>query len=197
MEKNSYIRIFNALPYDEAVDFYIEGKLVVANLGFNEVSNYIPLSQGDYYVKVYEAGKNVIPIIEMYLPVPDNYIINAALIGIGDKMELYPIPEPVRQQKFERACVRLINLVPNSPGLKVEVQDGTELFYNVQYKDLTNYACIPGRKYNFTFKDVNNTNIAWTISNLSFLPNKYYGIFVTGKYGDNPNLQALTLLEGR
>jgi len=193
---NSYVRILNASPNSPPIDIYLDDKLITQNLAYKEFSKYLLFPEGNHNIKVYPTGQNVNSIIDSPISLPSGFAYNIAAIGSFPNIMLYAIPEPTVPQNFGRACVRLINLSPNSPLIDIRVQDGTKIFSNVKYEDYTTYACIPPGTYTFRVIPTGTNDAILTIPNVQLMPNKYYAIYVVGLAGGSPPLQAFIVEEG-
>ncbi len=194
---NSSIRVFHASPGAPNVDVYANGKLIVKNLAYKEMSPYIPVAAGSYNIRVYPSGKTTNPVIDTNVFIPANSVFNVAAIGTLPDISLYPIPEPITAQNFGRPCVRFIHLSPNAPAVDIKLSDGTRVFNNVGYKDITNYACIPPGTYTFTVSPAGTDNVVLTVPNLKLDANNYYTIYAVGLFSKTPPLEALPVLEPR
>ncbi|MBI6873216.1 DUF4397 domain-containing protein [Clostridium aciditolerans] len=194
---NSYIRIFNASPNSPALDIYANGNLIVTNLAYKEFSQYIPVPPGNYNIKVYPSGQTTNPVIDSNINIPANTVFNIAIIGTFPNISLYTIQEPTTAQNFGRACIRFINLSPNSPAVDIKLSDGTKVFRNVGYKGITDYACIPPGTYTFIITLTDTEDIVLTVSNVNLEPNTYYTIYTVGLTGKSPALEAIVAPEPR
>lgn len=196
-QANSYIRIFNASPNAPAVDIYANGNLIVKNLAYKEISQYFPVPPGNYNIKVYPSGQITNPVIDTNINIPENTVFNVAVIGTFPNISLYTIQEPTTAQNFGRACVRFINLSPNAPAVDITLSDGTKVFRNVGYKDITDYACIPAGTYTFIINLAGTADVVLTIPNVKLEPNNYYTIYTVGLTGKSPALEAIVAPEPR
>ncbi|KZL90771.1 DUF4397 domain-containing protein [Clostridium magnum] len=194
-QMNSYARILNASPNSPPIDVYLDDKLIAKNIAYKEFSKYLIFPKGNNNIKVYPTGQNVNPIIDSPIALPPGFVYNIAAIGYFPNIILYPIPEPTTPQNFNRACVRLINLSPNSPPLDIRVQDGTKIFSSVKYEDYTTYACIPPGTYTFRVIATGTNNVLFTIPDVQLMPNKYYAIYTVGVAGGSPPLEAFIIEE--
>lgn len=192
---NSYAILLNASPNSPPIDVYLDDKLIVQNLAYKEFSKYQLFTEGNHNIKVYPTGQNKNPIIDSPIALPPGLVYNIAAIGYFPNIILYAIPEPTVPQNFGRACLRLINLSPNSPPLDVRVQDGTKIFSSVKYEDYTTYACIPPGTYTFRVIATGTNDVLFTIPNVQLMPNKYYAIYAVGIAGGSPPLEAFIIEE--
>ncbi|SHI52361.1 protein of unknown function [Clostridium amylolyticum] len=196
-QMNSYIRVFHASPNAPAVDVYANGNLLVRNLSYKEVSQYLPVPAGIYNIKVYPSGKMINPVINTTVSIPENSVFNVAAIGTLPNISLYPIPEPIMGKKSGRPCVRFVHLSPNAPAVDIRLADGTKVFNNVSYEGITDYACVPAGNYTFKVNIAGTDNTALTVPNVKLDNNTYYTIYAVGLVGNSPALEAVLLTEPR
>ncbi|KOA19218.1 hypothetical protein CLHOM_23240 [Clostridium homopropionicum DSM 5847] len=196
-QSNSYIRIFHASPDAPPVDVYANGNLIAKNLTYKEFTQYIPVSTGSYNITVYPSGQTTNPIINSNIYIPENAVFNVAAIGNLPNISLYTIPEPTAAQKFGRPCIRFIHLSPNAPAVDIKLSDGTKVFNNVGYKDITDYACVPSGTYTFTVSPAGTNNVLLTVPNIRLEPDNYYTIYAVGQVGKDPTLEVIVVPEPR
>lgn len=194
---NSYIRVFHASPNAPSVDVYANGNLIIKDLAYKQLSPYVPVIPGNYNIKIYPTGKTTNPVIDTTLYIPKNTIFNVSIIGKLPDISLYPIPEPIASQNFGRACIRFIHLSPTAPKVDITLANGTKVFNNVGFKDITDYACIPPGTYSFNVIPTDTTNVVLTVPNVQLLANTYYTIYAIGNVNGTPPLEALLVTEPR
>lgn len=196
-QMNSLIRVFHASPGAPAVDVYANGNMIVKNLSYKEVSQYLPVPAGTYNIKVYPSGQMKNPVINTTVSIPENSVFNVAAIGTLPDISLFPIPEPLMGEKCGRPCVRFVHLSPNAPAVDIRLADGTKVFNNVSYKGITDYVCVPGGTYTFKVNVAGTENTALTVPNVRLDNNMYYTIYAVGLVGKSPALEAVLLPEPR
>lgn len=196
-QMNSSIRVFHASPNAPAVDVYANGKLIVKNLSYKELSQYISVAPGSYNIMVYTSGQMTNPVINTNLNIPANTVFNIAVIGTLPDISLYPIQEPTTAQNFGRPCVRFVHLSPNAPAVDIKLSDGTKVFTGVGYKGITDYACVPTGTYTFTVSPTGRENIVLTVPNVKLDPNSYYTLYAVGLVGKSPTLEVMLVPEPR
>ena len=197
MQMNSCIRVLHASPNAPAVDVYANGNLIVKDLAYKQLSQYLPVPPGNYTIKVYPSGQITNPVINTNVTLPPNTIFTVAAIGTLPNISLYPISEPVTAQNSGKACVRVVHLSPNAPAVDIKLADGTRVFNNVAYKDITKYACIPTGTYAFTVSPSGTNNVVLTVPNVKLNPDNYYTIYAVGLVGKVPALEAIAVPEPR
>ena len=194
---NSYIRVLHASPNTPPVDVYANEKLIVKDLTYKSFSQYIPVIPGNYNIKIYPTGNMTSPLINANVYIPENMVFNVAIIGNFPNISLYPIPEPTTAQNFGQSCIRFIHLSLNAPSIDITLSDGTKLFNNISYKDITNYACLPSGTYTFQGSSAGTSNILFDIPNVKLDANNYYTIYTVGLASGTPPLEAILVSEPR
>jgi hypothetical protein len=194
---NSYIRVLHAVPNAPNVDVYANGNLIVQDLAYRQFSPYLPVTPGDYNIKVYPTGKKENPVIDTDVNIPQGTVFNVAAIGELPNISLYPIPEPTTAQNFGRPCIRFVHLSPNAPAVDITLPDGRKIFSNISYKDIADYACIPSGTYTFQVRPSGTDDVVLTIPNVELMPDNYYTIYAVGLAGETPPLQAIVASEPR
>lgn len=197
MQMSSRIRVLHASPNSPAVDVYANGNLIVKNLSYKELSQYLPVPPGDYNIKVYPSGQMTNPVINTNIFIPKNTVFTVAAIGTLPNISLLPIPEPITANTSGKACVRFVHLSPNAPAVDITLADGTKVFNNVPYKDTTHYVCVPGGTYTLKVSPTGTGNIVLTVPNVKLNPNNYYTIYAVGLVGKSPPLEAIAVPEPR
>lgn len=194
---DSYIRVLHAVPNAPAVDIYANGNLIVKDLAYKELSKYLPVAEGNYNIKIYPSGQRENPILDTDLYIPKGTFFNVTAIGEAPNISLYPIPEPTVQQNFGRPCIRFVHLSPNAPNVDIALEDSTNIFTDVGYKNFTDYACIPAGTYTFQVRPAGSNDVVLTIPNVKLMANNYYTIYAVGLAGGSPPLQTIVATEPR
>lgn len=197
MQMNSYISVFHLSPNSPAVDIYANGNLIIKDLAYKELSKYLPVPPGNYNIKVYPSGQMTNPVINTNVTIHENTIFNVAAIGTLPDISLFPIPEPMTPQHSGRPCVRFIHLSPNAPAVDIKLSDGTMVFNNVAYKDITDYTCVPAGTYTLNVSPTGTDNVVLTIPNVKLNSDNYYTIYAIGLVGKSPTLEAIAVPEPR
>ncbi len=192
----SYARILHAAPNAPAVDVYANGTQIASNLPYTGFTEYLAIVPGQYNIKVYPAGQTNTPVINTSITVPPNSIYTVAAIGQLPNIELYPILEPIMAIPQGKVLVRAAHLSPNAPAVDVTLPDGTPLFTDVKYKDVTNYLAVDPGTYTLQVRLAGTDTVVLTIPNIQLHPNRFHTVDVVGLAGGTPGLQALIPLDG-
>lgn len=196
-ERPSYLRVLHAAPNTPNVDVYVNNNRLLQNISYKEFSKYLPLSPGNYHIKVYPAGQKTNPVIDTNVSIPPLSMFTAAVIGKLPKLSLLPIPEPIAPQAAGTTCVRFAHLSPDALAVDVTIPTGTKLFSNVNYKEVTPYAKPPAGIYTIQIKLTRNGETVLTVSGVNLMADRCYTLYVVGLAAGNPPLEVLKSIDGR
>jgi hypothetical protein len=196
-QMNSYVRVLHAAPNAPSVDIYANGSLIINDLAYKEYSDYLPIPSNNYNIKLYPVGQMNTPVIDTNIFVPANTVFTIAAIGTLPNLSLFPIQEPPNGQNSGNACVRFIHLSPNAPNVDIKLPDGSTVFSNVGYKNISTYTCVPGGSYSFIVTPTGTDTEVLTVPDVPLEENNFYSIYAVGLVGESPTLEALLLPEPR
>ena len=188
----SYVRVLNASPDAPAVDIYINGGLIFKNIKFNDFTEYVQLSMGQYKMEVYPVGQMDKPVLAQNIQVPEKQVITIAAAGNFEDLQLIPYIEGNADGlAMNQSRVRVIHLSPDAPEVDVLI-NGQIVFNNIGFMDATDYIKVVSGTYNIV------VNLAGTNDTvLTFSPQlnsqKVYTIYVVG---NPPNLSEIQSLDG-
>ena len=195
-EPDSYIRVLHASPDAPPVDIYVNNNLVASNLAYQGFTPYLSLFTGRYNIKVFAAGTRTNPVINTNVNIPPNSIFTVAAVGKLRDISLLPILEPRMRIPSGRLNVRFAHLSPDAPRVDVRLGDGTMLFSNVAFKEVTNYLLVNPGTYTFQVFLAGTNERVLHVPNITLKANRFYTIYAVGLAAGNPPLQVLIPLDG-
>lgn len=192
----SYVRALHASPNAPAVDIYLNDTKLVDNLSYEEFTEYLSVTPGNYTVKIYPAGNTQTLLLSENVTIPPHTISTTAVVGISPNISLVSAEEPKGPFIPGKLFLRFGNLSPNSPNLNLTLANGTVIFKNVPYKSVTDYASLNPGIYHFQLRDSNTNNVILDAPNIRLRANRFYSIYAVGILGGNPPLRILIPLDG-
>lgn len=192
----SYFRLLHAVPNAPSVDVYANDNLVAKNLRYREFTEYRQIPAGSYIIKIYPTGNKVNPVLDTQLIIASDTINTIAATGLSPDISLFPILEPKEDIVRGKVCVRFIHLSPNAPAVDITLPDGTILFEDVMYEEITDYACINPGRFTIQARLTGTDQIVLTVPNIKLLTNRFYTFYAVGLVGETPPLQVLIPLDG-
>ncbi len=194
---DSYVRILHASPDAPAVDIYANGNLVAKNLAYRQLTNYVPVKPGEYNIQVFPAGQRQNPVINTNIEVPPESSFTIAAVGKLSDISLLPIMEAYMPMIDRRTSyVRFAHLSPNAPAVDITTPDGTVLFSDISFKEVSDYIPLPPGNYTLQVKPTGTDQVVLTVPGIRLAPGTIYTIFATGLVGDKPPLDALLAIDG-
>ncbi|KXG74125.1 DUF4397 domain-containing protein [Thermotalea metallivorans] len=191
----SYARVLHASPDAPAVDVYISGKLVAQNLTYKNFTPYLPLTPGKYTILVYPAGTKTTPVINTSLDVMPNSNYTVAAVGMLKDIKALIVPDTALPLPPNRGQIKFVHLSPNAPMVDITLADGTILFRNIEYKEISNNLAVAPGRYTIQARIAGTPQIVLTVPNVVIQPNRYYTIYAVGLVNEKPPLQVLIALD--
>ena len=192
----SYVRILHAVPDAPEVDIYANDNLVMDDLSFGEYTDYFMVPVGTYQIAVYPAGTKETPVAFNELTVEEDAIVTIAAVGNLSNVELLMVTDVDTEIDPKKAMVRFLHLSPNAPAVDITLPDGTVVFNNVSYREITTYTDVEPMTYTLQVRVAGTPTVVLTVPDLSLEEGEVYTIYAIGLAGDTPELEALLLLDG-
>lgn len=194
---NSSIRILHAVPNAPNVDVYANGNLIVKDLAFSSISNYLDLAPGTYQIQLYKSGFYDAPLITQNIQFAPsaNYTISA--VTLGGSLFLLRLRDAEISTQPDSTYLRFINLSQNAPLLTLSLPTGAQLFNEVEYLETTGYYATSPGIYNFKVIISGANAIYKNIKNLTLDGGKLYTIYIIGIFNGTPQLGYLFVQDQR
>ncbi|MFA9376032.1 MAG: DUF4397 domain-containing protein [Lachnotalea sp.] len=191
-----YVRIIHTVPDAPNVDIYANDKLIVKNLAYGDYTDYLPIQEGTYKISLYATGTQKSPVISNMLTVDNNAILTVAAAGTLKDIGFLVIHDANVRIEPDKAMIRFLHLSPNAPAVDITLPDGTVVFSNVSFEHITLYIDVVPMDYTLQVKVAGTDQVVLTVPNVNLDKNKYYTIYAIGFVGEQPELEALLLLDG-
>lgn len=195
--KKSYFRVLNS--FNSELDVQINDILMAENLKNGEFTRYARLEPGTYDIRINESGKPNNLVFQSLIEI-DRNLTYTGVIAKDDKDKtdicVLVIPEAKEHAITGRmSAIRFTNLTANTPELELVTSDGTILFSNIKYSDVSNNVAVPSGRYTLKLKEKNSDNVIKSM-NFDFAPRMHYTLFLIGNNGDYPDVQIVIPEDG-
>lgn len=177
---NSFIRFLHAAPGTAAVDIYSDGNLVVKDLPYNEISEYLVVGPENMHIQVFSAGEETTPLLDTELIIPPSETITAAIIGVAPDIILLPIYYNVAVRDNDDALIRFTNLSPVLSAVSLAIEDGAVLFSDIDYTQITDYQVIAPQNYALQLFRTGEEGDILASGSLEVVPRYAYTVYVIG-----------------
>ena len=190
----SNIRFLHGVPGAPAVDIYMNGRLIVRNLNYNTITEYLFFASGNYRMQAYIAGTQDI-VYSTNVSLFRDTAYTGILEGNLDNINFQLITD--RQQALNRnnSYLRFVNLVFNSSPLDIYVDDRLVIAGFI-YQEVSNYLRMPPGRHTITFKISDTDDTVLVDTRNYFAAGEAYSAFLTGVMYGTPELNVLVAQEG-
>ena len=186
------IRILHTSPDAPNVDIYINGKRVIRDLSFKQVSNELSLKAGKYHIDIYPAGNMVDSVLNKKITVEPGKSYTLTAIDSVKKLRLLVFQnEP--STPLNEAKVRFIHLSPDAPPLDIAVKDRDVIFPKVSYKQATEYLGLTPMTVDLEAREAGSKEAVLSLPSVSFKPNESYTIIFLGLVKEKPEIHYISV----
>lgn len=186
--QEALVRVLNAIPDSPDLDVYANDLLIASNLAFKELSNYITLPRGDYNISFYVTGTKNEPILSNTITLNDGDKYTVSAEGKMESRGLLAISDNNAPIHMNQALLRFAQLSPKVPPINITLPDGTVLFENVNFKEITPYSvALPPETYTFQIRVNGYPQAVLSIPGLTLEPDHFYTIYSLGLLQGDPD----------
>jgi hypothetical protein len=178
------------------VDVYVNGKLVVSNLKYQDFTEYLAAKPGSYIIQLFPAGTHDEQLLEMHITLGEGSIYTQAIIGTVNDISLELFEDmPVAEKDEDYAYMRFINLSPSDDGLNISV-DNTPVVYDLRFTEVTDYLQLTPGKHTMKINLTSNGRQVVSHPNLVLKPKYSYTCYAVGFADEKPYIEVVIPLEG-
>lgn len=180
--KKSYFRVLNTTG--EPLDVQVNDILMSENLNGGEFTKYVKFPPGTYHVLIYD-GNGGETIFESDIDIDFNLAYTGVISTVSNTDNdicILMVPEE-RQYHMSNnmSSFRLANLCVDSTDIVLYDSDGTVLFSDIKYGEVSCNIAVPSKEYKLYLKTP--ANILEYVIDAE--PKKHYTLFLEGKQKDN------------
>lgn len=194
--QNPFIRLLHASPNTPAVDIYANDRPVARNISYREFTEYFQVPAASYVIAVYRTGQRTNPLLVSNVSGPAGSILTIAGVGSAPNLSAMTISDRLMPIPPDKTYVKLVHLSPDTQGIDLTLPDGTKLFADVEYREITNYRTVEPGRYTFQARTVGTDTVILNVPNINLGPNRFYTVYFIGLSGGSPSLQMLIALDG-
>jgi hypothetical protein len=177
------------------VDVYVNNRLVVSNLSYEDFTNYLTAYPGSYQVTLYPTGAKSEPVLDARVVLKPNEVYTAAVVGTPADVGLEVIDDVVRAENARNAYMRFSNLSVDSGEVDVYVGD-VLVVERLGYLELTEYLELKGGKHTMKVVVADTGERVVSHPNLQLIGGNYYMTYVVGRLKGRPGIEVVIPLEG-
>ena len=192
-----YVRFLHVAPNVPNVDIYVNDELVAVGLEYGMFTEYLSLPPKRYVISIYKTGEKDNSVLSGELVVSNNKWMTVAAIGTIDDIKLALLNDAEGLLSKMTSSIRFVHLSPNAPAVDITLSDGTILFKNVKYLEMTNYLAVVPKDYQLQVRISGTDQVVLTIPDIKLESDNYYSAYAIGLVDQEPQLTALLLVDGK
>lgn len=171
-----FVRFLNASKDIAKIDIYTNGRMLVKELPYKNLTPFYTLHTGKHHLDIYPAGSQLSTVINKNIDFESNRAYTLATVATNEKLQLLAF-EDLATVSSQDTKVKFIHLTSQYPSVKVQFKNKETLFENISYKKSTEYKSISPMTTNIEVVDCESNKVIQTIENVNFTPSRAFSIF--------------------
>lgn len=190
------VRVAHLSPDAPNVDVAVDGAVVLSNVPFRAVSDYLELPSGPHNVTVTPAGASAPVVIDANVDVIANASATVAATGLLSDGDLQPLPLIDDRMTNGQAKVRFVHTAPDAPAVDIAVPGGQVVpgFRNIAFRESSNYVRLDAGTYDLDVRVNGTRTVALSLEGVTLAPGTNYTVFAVGLLADG-SLDALITVD--
>jgi hypothetical protein len=178
-QDEAFVRVVHASPDAPNVDVWVDGEIVLTDVPFTAVSDYLALPAGTYNVRVTATGSTD-PVIEADLALEAGTSYTVAAIGPLAEISATVLTDD-RNPASGQAKLRVFHASPSAPAsVDVAVTAGPILVEGLAYPDATDYLAVDPGTYPLEIRAAGEADAALTLEATLVAGENYTAIAMDG-----------------
>ncbi|MCL4867362.1 MAG: DUF4397 domain-containing protein [Anaerolineae bacterium] len=191
------VRVVHASPDAPNVDVWVGGAYAYQNVPFGAIGDYAILPAGSYLVQVEPAGAGgagpfVISATLNFAAGTDTTIAATDLLANITPLVL---ADNNALPAVGNAHVRFIHASPDAPAVDITLTDGTIIFGDYAFQEVSPYTPIPVGTYNLQVRLQGTSTVVLNLPGITLDDRNVYTVYAVGLAGGSPALSAAISLD--
>jgi hypothetical protein len=176
------------------VDVWVNGSVVLSNVPFGAISDYLALDAGEYRIQVTPAGAQAPIVIDATVPLASGNVYTVAAVGFLSSGSLEPLVLLDDLATGGGARIRFVHASADTGAVDVAVTGGPVLFSEVTFQEASDYAEVPAGTYDLEARPAGSSTVALSIPGVSVSSGTTYTVFAIGR-SFNGSLSVLPVVD--
>ena len=184
---NAKLRVIHASPDAPNVDVWANGSVVISDLAFNEISDYLTVPAGAYDVKVEPAGAGGAGpfVIDAMLTLEGGTNYTVLATNVLEQIAPVILVDNYDGPMAGNAAVRFFHGSPDAPAVDIAVADGGPvLFPAVAFQETGDYLEVPAATYDLEVRLAGTETVVLTLPGIALEEGVAYSAYATGLAAD-------------
>jgi hypothetical protein len=190
------VRVAHLSPDAPNVDVAVDGSVVLSNVPYEAISEYLAVPSGPHTVTVTPAGATAPVVIDADVNVGANTSSTIAATGLLGAGDLQPLPLADDRITTGQAKVRFVHTSPDAPAVDIAIPGGQVVpgFRNIAFRESSNYVALDAGTYDLDVRVNGTRTVALSLEDVNLAPGTNYTVFATGLLADG-SLGALVAVD--
>ena len=190
------VRVAHASPDAPNVDVWLDGAVVLSDVPFEAVSDYLTVPAGEHMIQVSPTGATEPIVIEATVTLMADMDYTVAAVGLLADIEPLVLVDDNTLPPRARSRVRFVHAAPDAPAVDIAMADGGRvLFSNVAFKEASDYLTIGNYLYDLEVRIAGTETVVLSLPGVLLAGQHVYTIFAMGLAGGEPALRAVTTVD--
>lgn len=163
------------------VDVWVNGSVVLSNVSYQTVSDYLDLEAGEYRIQVTPAGATSPIVIDATVPLQAGSVYTVAAVGFLSSDSLAPLVLFDDLAVGQGSRLRFVHASADTGAVDVAVTGGPLLFEDVTYQEASDYVEVPGGTYDLEVRPAGSSTVALSIPGVEVMNGTTYTVFAVGR----------------
>ena len=189
------IRVAHLSPDAPAVDIWLDGGVVLSDVPYKTVSDYLELPSGSHRIQITPAGETEPVVIDATVEFESDSAYTVAATGFLGDDDLQPLVlVDDRFTTMETAKIRFVHTSPDAPAVDIGLSDGSVVFGDVSFRKSSMYAQLPAESYDLEVRVAGTMDIALALPDVMLDMGTNYTVFAIGSLNQG-TLEALPVVD--
>ena len=186
LDETAKVRVGHFSPDAPPVDVYANGGVILEDVPFGTLSDYLEVPGGTYTIEVVAAGADpadgavIGPVDLEFAPGTMTTVAATNVLASIEPQVLVDAPSP----QDGIAQVRVVHFSADAPAVDVALDGGDVVVANLAYPDATGYLDLPEGEYDLEIRPTGTTDVAFDIDPLPLAGGTSYTVFAIGSLAD-------------
>jgi hypothetical protein len=186
-DENAMVRVLHGAGDAPAVDVYANGGVVLENVAFGQISDYLSVPAGEYQIQVVPTGATLEEgpvVIDTPLTLESGTMTTVAATGSLAADLAVQVIADAPAPSTEGTQIRVAHFSFDAPAVDIALDGGDVVVSNLAYPDATAYLDLPAGEYDLEIRPTGTTDVAFDIPPLTLDAGTSYSAFAVGGLSD-------------
>jgi hypothetical protein len=180
------VRVAHLSPDAPNVDVAVDGAVLLSDVPYEAISDYLEVPSGPHNVTVTPAGATEPVVIDADVDVVANTAATIAATGLLGAGDLQPLALEDDRLTTGQAKVRFVHTSPDAPAVDIAIPDGRVVqgFKNIAFRESSRYVALDAGTYDLDVRVSGTRTVALSLEGVDLAAGTNYTVFAIGLLAD-------------